>query len=202
MVSYGLASAFALFALAALFTPGPNNVMLMTSGLNFGMARTVPIMLGVASGFGAMVAIVGLGFGAVFSAYPAIYTAIKYLGAAYLLYLAWSIARSGSVKEGVTRGRPFRFMEAVAFQWVNPKGWVMCVGAVTTYAAITAYPYNIIIMATFFGVFGLASSWLWTMFGTVLRPLVTNPRSVRIFNMSMALLLVLSLLPVFAEDWI
>jgi threonine/homoserine/homoserine lactone efflux protein len=194
-----LFAAFLVFALVALFTPGPNNVMLMTSGLNFGFARTRPIMYGVPVGFATMVAIIGIGFGAVLAAYPAIYTIVKYAGAAYLLYLAWLIATSGPVKPGETRGRPFSFFEAMALQWVNPKGWVMAVGAVTTHAALAAFPFNTLVMAAVFGVGGFASSWTWVMFGTTFRRVVTEPRTVRIFNILMALLLVASLIPALAD---
>ena len=139
-MSYGLIGAFLMFAIVTLFTPGPNNVMLMTTGLNFGLRRAQPHVLGVTLGFAFMVLVVGLGLGAVFSAFPAVYTIIKYAGAAYILYLAWLIGRSHSVEEGEAPSRPVSFVEAVLFQWVNPKGWVMIVGAVTAYAAVAAFP--------------------------------------------------------------
>jgi threonine/homoserine/homoserine lactone efflux protein len=197
-VHFELISALIVFAIATLFTPGPNNVMLMTSGVNFGFRRTWPHTLGVTLGFSLMVLVVGLGLGAVFSTYPTLYAIVKYAGAAYLLYLAWLIATSDKVKEsGEKRGRPLTFLEAAAFQWINPKGWVMVVGAVTTYAAITDFPFNMIAMAIVFGLFGLASSVTWVLFGTGLRQFLTNPRAVRIFNIVMAILLVASLIPVF-----
>ena len=199
-MSYGLAGAFALFALVALFTPGPNNIMLMTSGLNFGVNRTMPVMFGVALGFGAMVGILGLGLGAVLQSYPIIFTIVKYAGSAYLLYLAWLVGTSGEVKAGWSKGRPISFLEAVALQWINPKGWVMAVGAVTTYAALAPFPVNILFMVGFFTLFGMASSWTWVMFGTGLRHIVTEKHSVRIFNLTMALLLVLSVVWALVES--
>ena len=165
-MSYGLIGAFLVFAIVTLFTPGPNNVMLMTTGLNFGFRRAQPHVLGVTLGFSLMVLVVGIGLGAVFSAWPALYTVIKFAGAAYLLYLAWLIGRSHSVEEGQKRSRPVTFIEAVLFQWINPKGWVMTVGSVTAYAAIAAFPFNIAVMAGIFLVFGYASSMTWVLFGT------------------------------------
>lgn len=197
-MSYELFAAFVVFAVATLFTPGPNNVMLMTSGLNFGFARTLPHVLGVTLGFGFMVLVVGFGLGAVFATYPAIYTTVKVVGAAYLLYLAWRIATAGAAK-GEGGGRPFSFIEAAAFQWVNPKGWVMAIGAVSAYAGVATYPINMLLLAGLFTLLGAASATTWLLFGTVLRGMVNDERSVTIFNRIMAALLVLSLVPVFLE---
>jgi threonine/homoserine/homoserine lactone efflux protein len=200
-VSTELLYAFVLFAIATLFTPGPNNVMLMAQGLNFGVRGAVPAAIGVTVGFSFMVFLVGLGLGAVFEAYPALYAVIKYAGAAYLLCLAWMIATSGAAKGRDGAGKPISFLQAVAFQWVNPKGWVMAVGAVTTYAAVTQFPFNMILIAAIFGVLGTASSFTWVLFGTGLRRIVTDPRIMRIFNVVMALLLIASLYPIVAGLW-
>jgi threonine/homoserine/homoserine lactone efflux protein len=199
-MSLELLGALTVFAIATLFTPGPNNVMLMTSGVNFGLSRTWPHTLGVSSGFAFMVLVVGLGLGAVFSAYPVIYAVVKYAGAAYLLYLAWLIGSSHKVDEkGTSKGRPLTFLEACAFQWINPKAWVMAIGAVSTYAAISAFPLNMVSIAVVFGVLGTVSAVTWVLFGTGLKRFITNRRAVRIFNLTMAGLLVLSLVPVFLE---
>jgi threonine/homoserine/homoserine lactone efflux protein len=200
-VSIDLVWALLLFVVVTLFTPGPNNTMLMTTGLNFGFRRGLPHLWGVALGFAVMVLAVGLGLGAVFQAYPAAYTVLKYAGAAYLVYLAWQIATAGAVEEGESRGRPIGFLEAAAFQWLNPKGWVMAVGAVSTYAAVAAFPLNMALMATLFGSLGILSSATWLGFGTGLKRLLTSPRAVRVVNITMALLLVTSLWPIFADAW-
>ncbi len=197
-MSHELLVAFVVFAIATLFTPGPNNVMLMTSGLNFGFARTLPHAFGVALGFGFLVVAVGLGLGAVFAAYPAIYSVLKFAGAAYLLYLAWRIAIAGPVA-GRARTRPLTFLEGAAFQWINPKGWVMAVGAVTAYAGLARFPANMILIAVIFACFGTLSSWTWLLFGTGLKAVVTDPQKVRVFNIVMALALAGSLVPVFLE---
>ena len=192
--------ALLLFVVVTLFTPGPNNTMLMTTGLNFGFRRGLPHLWGVALGFAVMVLAVGLGLGAVFQAYPAAYTVLKYAGAAYLLYLAWQIATAGAVEEGETRGRLIGFLEAAAFQWLNPKGWVMAVGAVSTYAAVAVFPLNVALMAFLFGSLGILSSATWLGFGTGLKRLLTS-RAVRAVNITMALLLVASLWPILADAW-
>jgi threonine/homoserine/homoserine lactone efflux protein len=199
-MSQQLTIAFVLFAVASCFTPGPNNTMLLTSGLNFGFRRTLPHVLGVTFGFGFLVAIMGLGLGAIFSTYPTLYRALKYVGAAYLLYLAWAIAMSGGIDEkGERRGSPLSFFAGALFQWVNVKGLIMAAGAVTTYSAIAPYPFNIIALSLIFTLVGFFSSASWTLFGTGLRGLLSTPRAVRIFNVTMALLLVASLYPVLFE---
>jgi threonine/homoserine/homoserine lactone efflux protein len=194
--------ALLVFVVVTLWTPGPNNTMLLASGLNFGVRRGLPHLFGVALGFGVMVLAVGVGLGAVFQAYPAAYTVLKYVGAAYLIYLAWQIATSGPIDEsGGTRGRPITFLEGAAFQWLNPKGWVMAVGAVTTYAAVAAFPFNMLLMALLFGALGVLSSATWLGFGSILKSLLGSPRAVRAVNVIMALLLVASLWPVLVDAW-
>ncbi len=194
--------ALLVFVAVTLFTPGPNNAMLMASGLNFGFRRGLPHLWGVALGFAVMVLAVGVGLGAVFQAYPSVYTALKYAGAAYLLYLAWQIATAGPPEDRADdRGRPITFLDAAAFQWVNPKGWVMAVGAVSTYAAVAVFPLNVLLMAALFGALGTLSSATWLGFGTGLKTLLKSPRAVRAVNVILALLLVASLWPILADAW-
>ena len=174
--------------------------MLLTSGLNFGFRRTMPHVLGVTFGFGFLVAVMGLGLGAIFAAFPTLYTVLKYVGAAYLLYLAWAIAMSGGIDDnGGRRGRPLSFLGGAVFQWVNVKGLIMSIGAVTTYSAIAPYPYNILALSLIFTLVGFFSSASWTLFGSSLRGLLSTPRAVRVFNVTMALLLIASLYPVLFE---
>jgi threonine/homoserine/homoserine lactone efflux protein len=200
MISEQLALAFIAFAAATLFTPGPNNIMLMASGLNYGFRRTLPHMAGVTLGFSFLVAVMGLGLGAVFAAYPVLHTVLKYAGAAYLTYLAVVIALAKPAeKAGGGDGRPMTFLEAALFQWVNVKGWVIAVGAVTAYAAIAAYPLNIAMLSVLLFVIGVGSSTTWVLLGTSLQALVRSPRAVRIFNGVMAALLLASLYPVLME---
>ena len=199
-MSWHLYAAFVVFVIVAFYTPGPNNTMLMTSGLNFGFRRTLPHILGVNFGFAFLAIVVGFGLGAVFQAYPWLYTALKYAGAAYLLYLAWRIATSGPTEPGgEARGKPLTFLGGALFQWVNVKGWVIAVSAITAYAGIAPYPANVGLQGVTYLAIGMGSSSTWALFGTALRPLISSPRAIRVFNAIMALALVATLYPVLAE---
>lgn len=192
--------AYVTFAMVGAFTPGPNNMMLMTSGLNYGLRRTLPHILGVGFGYALVIVICGLGLGALFTRYPLLYTLLKYAGAAYLLWLAFLIARAGPVEPGEdARGRPLTFFGAALYQWVNLKGLVVAVSAVTAYAGVAPYPINIAVLAGIFLLVGLSSAASWALFGTSLRSLLRSPHLVRVFNVAMALALVLSLYPVLRE---
>ncbi|WP_414644677.1 LysE family translocator [Bradyrhizobium sp.] len=199
MISRELFFAFVLFAAVMFFTPGPNNIMVMSSGLTYGFRRTVPHILGVVIGFAFMVGAVGLGFGTVFIAFPVLQTILKYAGAAYLIYLAVMIAMAGPPKPGEASRGPMTFWGAAMFQWVNVKGWVAIIGTITAYAGIAKFPLNIVLQVVIFLLMGTASITVWTLFGSALRPVLTSPRAVRIFNIAMALLLLASLYPVFME---
>ena len=191
--------ALVTFAFVTSITPGPNNLMLLASGLNFGIRRTVPHMLGIGIGFTVMVLAVGLGLSGVFRAAPLLYEALKWVGAAYMLWLAWRIAHAGPVEEGMeARGQPMSFLAAAAFQWVNPKAWVMAVTANATYAAAGSIT-GVAMVAGVFGLVNLPSVSVWAAFGAGLRRVLANPRHVAWFNRAMAALLVLSLWPLIAN---
>jgi len=199
-MSQQLLLAFILFAVVMFITPGPNNIMVLSSGLTYGFRRTVPHIAGITIGVAFMVATVGLGFGTVFLAYPVLQTVLKYAGAAYLVYLAVMIALSGPPKPGTRDGRgPMTFWGAALFQWVNVKGWVMVIGTITAYAAIARFPLNVAIQTMLCLPLGVVSTALWTLFGSALRPVMTSERAVRAFNIVMALLPLASLYPVFAD---
>ena len=196
-LSLELISAFTLFAFVSSITPGPNNTMLLASGVNFGFRRTLPHALGISCGFMFLVVAVGLGLGGVFKAVPMAYTVLRYLGAAYLLYLAWKVATSGPISGTHTaHGKPLGFWGAAAFQWVNPKAWVMAVGAITTYTPSQGYITNVFVIALVFAIINLPSVCVWAGFGSALRSVLSQPRWLMVFNLSMALLLVLSLYPI------
>jgi threonine/homoserine/homoserine lactone efflux protein len=174
--------------------------MLLSSGLTYGFRRTVPHIAGVTFGFAFMVGAVGVGLGAVFIAYPVLQTILKYLGVAYLIYLAAMIAMSEPVEPDQEGGRgPMTFWGAAMFQWVNAKGWVMVIGTITAYAAIASFPWNIAIQVTLSLILGVLSCTLWALFGTALRPILRSRRAVRAFNIVMAVLLLASLYPVFMD---
>ena len=189
------------FALVMSGTPGPNNMMVLTSGVNFGFRRSVPHMLGIAIGFGVMNGLVGLGLGQIFERWPVIYTVMKIVGAAYLLWLAWGIARSGPVEGAAERGSPMTFLQAAAFQWVNPKAWVIAVSANSTYSLPGNYLLSIVLISVVMTVVTLPCTAVWTAFGSAMRHFLRDPRIVRWVNLTMAVLLVASLWPIVAE-WI
>ncbi|MCQ3033109.1 LysE family translocator [Pseudomonas syringae] len=195
-LSLDLLLAFALFAFVTSVTPGPNNMMLLASGVNFGFNRTMPHMLGICCGFFSLVLAVGLGLGAAFQAYPLLYTILRYVGAAYLLYLAWKIATSGPASDAVgEEGKPQTLMQAALFQWVNPKAWVMAVGAISTYTPLQGYFTNVMIISAVFALINLPTVSIWAGFGSLLRNALRDPFWLRVFNVGMAVLLVVSLYP-------
>jgi threonine/homoserine/homoserine lactone efflux protein len=199
-VSQSLLIAFVMFATVMFFTPGPNNIMLLSSALTYGFRRTLPHLAGIVIGFAFMVGAVGLGLGTIFITYPVLQTILKYAGAAYLIYLAAHIAMSGPVTPGQDNARgPMTFWGAAVFQWVNAKGWVMVIGTITAYAGIAGFPWNIVIQVAISLLIGAASCVAWALFGSALRPWLTSPRAVRTFNVVMAILLLASLYPVFMD---
>jgi threonine/homoserine/homoserine lactone efflux protein len=198
-MSQQLLLAFVVFAAVMFFTPGPNNVMLLSSGLTYGFRRTLPHIAGIVIGMAFMISAVGVGLGTILVAYPVLQTILKYAGSAYLIYLAAVIAMSGSPKPGEAGRKPMSFWGAAVFQWINVKGWVMVIGSITAYAAIAAFPWNIVIQTLIVLVVGVPTTVAWTLFGSALRPVLTSPIAVRAFNIIMAILLLASLIPVLLE---
>lgn len=190
-----LFTALSTFALITVITPGPNNLMLMASGANFGFRRTIPHMMGIGLGFPAMVLLVGVGIMQVFDLWPFTYVALKVLSVAYLLYLSWKIANAAPPKETQAEGRPLTFLQSAAFQWVNPKAWSMALSAITLYAAsrdVSAVMW----VAGVYVAASVISTTSWTVLGQQLRRLLKNPARLRTFNWIMAVLLVATLVPV------
>ncbi len=187
--------ALAGFAFVTSVTPGPNNMMLMASGANFGVRRTIPHMLGVAWGFALMIVVIGLGVDRLLAANPAIETTLKWASLAYMLWLAWKVANAAPPRQSpeTSRARPFTFLEAAAFQWVNPKAWAMALGALSAYAAGVG---GALVVGVVFAVINLSSVSIWAISGQGLRRLLTTPMRLRLFNTTMAVLLVASMLPV------
>ena len=190
-----LFTALASFCLVSSITPGPNNLMLMASGANFGFFRTMPHMFGVGIGFMLMVFLVGIGLAQLFHTYPIAHTILKAVSVGYLLYLAWKIANAAPINAADSHGTPMTFLQAAAFQWVNPKAWTMAVTAVTVYALDTNLA-SILIVSAMFGLVNLPSISLWVVLGQQMARILTNPTRLRLFNWAMAALLVSSLYPV------
>lgn len=194
-MTYELFFALALFAFVSSITPGPNNLMLMASGANFGFRRTIPHMLGVGLGFVFMVVLVGLGLVQVFDAFPVSYTVLKVVSVLYLLYLAWKIANAGPAEATGSSGTPMTFLQAAAFQWVNPKAWAMALTAISAYTPNQTVP-AILLVGAVFGAINLPSVGSWTLLGQQMARFLTNPRRLTLFNWLMAVSLVASLYPV------
>ncbi len=184
-----------LFAFTTSITPGPNNMMLFASGVNFGFSRTIPHMFGIGAGFLTLLIAVGLGLGALLHSVPALYTALKFAGGAYLVWIAWKIGSSRTLSEGKAGAVPMTFLQAAAFQWINPKAWVMAVTAMATYTTQQSYLTSVFIVGLIFAIVNVPSVSTWAGFGSVLRQWLSDPAHLKWFNITMAVLLVLSLWP-------
>lgn len=187
--------ALLVFAFTTSVTPGPNNMMLFASGVNFGFVRTIPHMCGIGVGFLTLLLGVGFGLGALLEAVPLVYTALKFMGGAYLVWIAWKIATSDSLSDRAAGARPMTFLEAALFQWVNPKAWVMSVSAMATYTEPSNYTTSVLLVGVAFAAVNFPSVSTWAGFGSVLREWLSVPARLRAFNVTMALLLVASLWP-------
>ena len=188
--------ALLLYAFVTSITPGPNNFMLLASGVNFGFVRTIPQVLGIGIGFLTLLVGVGLGLGALLTAFPMLHGALKVAGAAYLLYLAWRIGTSRSLgKDGEEKTRPMTFIEAAAFQWINPKAWVMAVTAMAVYTNPDRPFLTTLLVSGAFAAVNLPSVSSWVGFGTALRGFLSDPVRLKWFNIAMGVLLAATLVP-------
>lgn len=193
IMSLEILLALAGFAFVSTITPGPNNMMVMASGANFGLARTMPHLLGITFGFTFMILLVGLGLGQVFGRVPGARVVLIVLSVGYLLVLAWKIAHAAAPEGGDAGGTPLTFLQAAAFQWVNPKAWTMALTAITLYAS--GGVLSAAIVAGTFGALSLPCIASWTVLGREIRRFLTSPARLRAFNWTMAVLLVASLWP-------
>ena len=194
-MTYDLFAALTLFAFVSSITPGPNNLMLMASGANFGFRRTIPHMLGVGLGFVLMILLLGAGLVRVFDLYPITYDVLKFASVVYLLFLAWKIATASSIREQQSVGTPMTFLQAAGFQWVNPKAWAMALTAISAYTPSQSYG-AILLVAIIFGAVNIPSVGSWTILGQQMTRFLTNSTRLTVFNWMMAVLLVASLYPV------
>lgn len=185
-----------IFVTASTITPGPNSVMILASGVNFGFRKTVPHILGVAVGVMIVITLAGIGLGAVLDLFPWLQIVMLFASTAYLLYFAWKIANAVPVSDADGAGTPFTFLQALGFQWVNPKVWALGMAAVAVFAPQYTVS-NVTIVALAFALVGIASNTSWAWFGTVIRSYLSNKKRLRVFNFSAALALVASLVPAF-----
>lgn len=188
--------AFVGYAFVTSITPGPNNTLLLASGVNHGFRASLPLLFGINLGFCGLVLAVGLGLGGLFSALPVLHDVLRYAGSAYLLYLAWKIARSAPLDPGAESAPPLSFPNAAAFQWVNPKAWIMAVGAVAAYTPTEGYFLNLAIVVLVYALVNGPCIAVWAAGGSLLRGFLANPARQRVFNVVMALLLAASLYPI------
>lgn len=194
--------ALAVFAFVMAFTPGPNNILLTASGVNFGFARTVPHLLGVDVGFVVLLAVFAAGLGLVFASAPALQIALKVAGAAYMLWLAWKVASARPSADGAAGnilGKPMTFLQAAAFQWVNPKAVVAALSGVAVYMRPGHERQDFIIVLAVFALATVLSTATWAGFGVALRGFLRDPLHARIFNLVMALLLIATIVPIVSE---
>ena len=183
-----------LFCISTSITPGPNNFMLMVSATNFGIRRSLPHFMGICLGFPVMVLIIGLGLASVFSAYPLLYNVIKYVGMVYMMYLTYKIITSVTNTNINGSTQPISFIQAVLFQWVNPKAWIMAVAAVSTYTTkADNLFYQVLLISFIFLVTLFPSSGIWLLGGSIIQKLVKNQRQLRIFNLVMGAALLASI---------
>ncbi len=194
-MTYDLLTALALYCFASSITPGPNNIMLMTSGVNFGFLRTIPHILGVGIGFVVMLLCVGMGLAGIFQSWPPAQEILRWASALYLLWLAWKIATqpTGLIEAG-RAATPMTFLQAAAFQWVNPKVWTMVVGLITLYTPDQSFG-SIVSVAVVFASINIPCVSSWALLGQSMSRMLRAPAKLRVFNVVMAVLLVASMYP-------
>jgi len=187
---------YLVFCVLMTGSPGPNNTMALTAGVAAGYWRSLPLVAGIALGFGVLFVAVGLGLGAVFQAHPPLHTFLKVAGTLYLLVLAWKIATSGPIPEDTAGRPPVGFFGAALFQWVNPKAWAVTTSAVAAYVPPVDYRLNIVVAAAIICVVAVPCLSVWVAGGTVLRRFLVRPAYARVFNGAVAALLALSTVPI------
>jgi threonine/homoserine/homoserine lactone efflux protein len=185
----------ALLALSMSGTPGPNNVMLLASGVNYGFRRTLPHILGIRMGFTILFVCSGLGLGALLLAEPRLHLAIKVAGGACLLWIAWKTAMSRGMREATVDGKPMTLLQALVFQCVNPKAWVSALSMTIAFVHPASFVHDMIMTYVIFSSVALFSTCSWAGMGTVLKNWLSDPVRLKWFNITMALLLVASLWP-------
>jgi len=188
-----------MFSTAATFTPGPNNFMIMNSGMSFGLRRSLPHYLGICLGFPLMVLLVALGCGAIFFEYQWLKEGLKIAGSGYMLYLAWCIATSSSAPKDQREAKPFSFLQAIVFQWINPKAWMMAIGAISIFSITESHLHNALAISTIFFLVCLPCLGIWLVCGAFLQRVLKNERQQKCFNIIMALALVASIAMMFFE---
>jgi threonine/homoserine/homoserine lactone efflux protein len=188
-----------LFAASSSITPGLNNMMIMASGLNFGIRRSLPHLMGIIIGFPLMFVVAGAGFVSVILAVPELHLLIQVAGVLYLLYFAWLVATADHKSDNASK-KTISFWQAVAIQWVNPKAWVMITGAFAAFTKTDADPFlQVLYITSAFFIVGIPTITAWLFCGSLLSRVLQQPKSRRYFNYSMSALLVISIVPIIWE---
>lgn len=198
-MTFELYLALLSFAFISVITPGPNNLMLMASGLNFGWRRSIPHMIGVGFGFPLMLIVVGLGLVQLFETYPLIKQVMTAGSVVYLIYLAWKVANAAPTQEGKAASKPLTLFQATAFQWVNPKAWSMALTALTVYVPVEMGWKGAMMAAATYVACGLVSTNTWTLLGTQIKHILRSSKYQRSFNYACAIILVATLIPAISE---
>jgi len=183
-----------VYVMVTTITPGPNNLILLSSGANYGFRRTLPLMLGIVLGFSFMIIIVGVGIMRLFEIFPNSKLIMIWVSLAYTLYLAWVIASAKAIGE-TESPQLMSATQGALFQWVNAKGWVMALSAITLYAPSNTMS-SILIVAFIFAIIGTPCVGIWALAGVQVRRFISSYKRIRIFNIVMAFLLILSVLPI------
>ena len=190
MITWELIATISVYYFVMYATPGPNNSILTASGIKFGFARSVPNIIGISSGHGIQLALVCFGLGSLFTQFPILLEVLKYIGACYLLYLAWKMFGSLNISITEEKSSPLKYYEAILFQFVNPKAWVICITAVSLF-----YPEKenliigtlfLVIMST---IINLPSISMWAFGGSVIRHYLSNEKLKKIIEWLLAILL-------------
>ncbi len=189
-------AALAIFSFVSAVTPGPNNFFVLNASVTFGWRRARPAWFGVCTGFVLMLIAVGAGLRELFIAYPASYLVLKVCSVAYLLYLAWRVATAPPPEDNTDHSHAVSFKQMVLFQWVNPKAWAMGLTAFAAYTPPSPSFAVVLLVACVFGAITFPSVGVWVLLGMQIRKIINAPRKMRIFNISMAVLLIMSLYPI------
>jgi len=192
--------AIILFAISSSVTPGPNNITVMASGVNFGIRKSLPVFTGICLGFALMLFLLGIGFGQLFTEMPYIHVVIKVFGIFYLLYFAYLIATASEITQSNTPRKPLTFLNGILFQWLNAKAWVVATGAIAAFTSVGTdfYTQHLIITLTFL-LISFPCVGIWLLFGSTLKHRLKSKRHLQVFNYAMAGLLVLSIVPIIIE---
>lgn len=186
---------YLLFCLVMTSTPGPNNALVMLSGARFGLKKTFPLILGIACGVALQLIAIGLGLNQIFQWFPILQLLFSLIGTAYILWLAWKIATSGPLQMRLEEKPSLGFVQGAMFQWVNPKAWIMSISTIATYFAVNHQFSAILYAALILLLISIPCVGIWAVAGKLLRRLLMQPKFALIFNVTMALALLLAVLP-------